>query len=235
MKVEIWSDFTCPFCYMGKTKFELALDKFPHKDKVKIEYASYQLDPNAETPSNKSVFEILMAKYDQTLDQVKVMTNQITLQAKEIGLDFHFEQMLHVGTYDAHRLVKYARRKDKEQEMVDKIFHSYFTEGKQIDDHSVLHELALEVGIEKEAIDEVLSVNCCAKSVKTDMETAYEMGIQGVPFFIFNNKYAISGAQPIEVFANVLEDIWQETQLENRASDGEGTCTTNYCEGPDCD
>jgi len=234
LKIEIWSDFTCPYCYLGKTKLELALDQFSHKEKVRIEYASFQLDPNAEVQSNKMVYDMLMEKFRQSLEQVRTMTEELSMQAEEIGLDFQFEKMPQVNTYDAHRLVKYAKKENKELEMVNKIFRGYFSEGKRIDDHSVLLDMAMDVGIEREAVEEVLSVNCCAKSVKTDIETASEIGIQGVPFFIFNEKYSVSGAQPVEVFINALDQIWQENHVKE-VVDEDTTCKTNYCVGPDCE
>jgi len=235
VKVEIWSDFICPFCYMGKRKFELALEQFPNKTDIQIEYVSYQLDPNAMEQSNKTIYEMLMEKYGRSFEEVKSMTGQITMQAKEVGLDFRFDKMKHVNTLNAHRLVKLAKKYGKDKELVDLIFKSYFSEGKQIDNKQELNVLAVEIGLEEEEVDETLAMNCFLKAVKSDLETAKEIGIQGVPFFVFNERYAISGAQPVDVFLNVLEEVWKENELEKTKIENKNTCTTNYCTGKDCD
>lgn len=235
MKVEIWSDFTCPFCYLGKRKFELALEQFPNKADIQIEYVSYQLDPNINDQSNKTVYDMLMEKYGQSFEQVKMMTDQIADQGKEIGLAFHFDKMKHVNTLHAHRLVKLAKKHGKDKELVDLIFKSYFTEGKQIDNKQILIDLAEQLKFDIAEVDETLSMNCYTKAVKNDLETAMEIGIQGVPFFIFNEKYAISGAQSVEVFLQALEEIWEENELENTKVEKNETCTTNYCIGKDCE
>src|SRR5690625_4099059 len=145
---------------MGKKKFELALEKFPNKAHIQIEYVSYQLDPNVAEHSNITVYDMLMDKYGQSLKEVKTMTDQITEQAKEVGLEFHFEKMKHVNTFHAHRLVKLARKYGKDKELVDLLFNSYFTEGKQIDNKQVLITIAEKVNLDKAGVDETLSMNC---------------------------------------------------------------------------
>src|SRR5690625_691840 len=157
---------------------------------------------------------MLMGKYGQSLEQVQAMTNMIVAEGNEIDLTFNFEGMNHTSTFHAHRLMKLAKKHDKANELADRLFYSYFSEGKRLGDKRVLYDLATEVGLVSEEIDETLSLNCYAKSVHNDQIMARDLGLQSVPFFIFNDKYAVSGAQPIDVFLNVLQEAWEELETD---------------------
>lgn len=234
MKVEIWSDFTCPFCYIGKRKFELALENFKQKEYVKVEFKSFQLDPNVNRSAG-SVYEMLMKKYDMTLEKVKDMANQICEQGKEVGLHLQFNDMKHANTLDAHRLVKYAEKKGKALQLVDLLYKKYFGENYDIGEQETLMKLANEVGLDEGEVQELLKARKYTRAVALDEDDAAEIGIQGVPFFIINEKYAISGAQPMEVFLEALQVSWNEDKerlLKKQSSAGK--CKTSYCVGDEC-
>lgn len=210
MKIEVWSDFVCPFCYIGKRRLEHALDQFPHKDDVEIKYRSYELDPNAEKNPGKSIHELMAEKFGTDVEKAKQSNEQIGKQAAEAGLVYNFDTMQHTNTFDAHRVAQYAETKGKGNEITERLLKAYFTESKLISDHDVLVDLAGEVGLAKNDVAELLKTNAYAAQVRFDEKQAQEIGVQGVPFFVFNEKYAVSGAQPTEVFLEALEKVWEE-------------------------
>ncbi|MFD2044293.1 DsbA family protein [Ornithinibacillus salinisoli] len=235
MKIEVWSDFVCPFCYIGKRRLELALEKFDNKDNVLVEYKSYELDPHAEKNPGKSIHELLAGKYNISVEKARSMNENVGEQAAEVGLTYHFETMQHTNTFDAHRLAKYAAKQGKGKEMTEKLLYAYFTESKLISDRTTLADLAEEVGLEKEPVLEVLETDKYANHVRNDEETATQIGVQGVPFFVFNEKYAVSGAQPPEVFSEVLEKVWEEEKEKPiLQSLNPKTSKTTYCTDDGC-
>src|SRR5699024_4284346 len=193
MKIEVWSDFVCPFCYIGKRRLEHALDQFPHKDDVEIEYRSYELDPNAEKNPGKSIHELMAEKFGTDVEKAKQSNEQIGKQAAEVGLVYNFDTMKHTNTFDAHRVAQYAETTDRGNEITERLLKAYFTDSKFISD-----------------VAELLKTNAYAAQVRFDEKQAQEIGVQGVPFFVFNEKYAVSGAQPTEVFLEALEKVWEE-------------------------
>ena len=182
MKIEIWSDFVCPFCYIGKRKLERALGKFPHKEQVVIEYKSYQLDPGAKYIPGKSFYETFSDLKGIPLEQTIKMNQQVAAHAKEAGLDFHFDTMKYANTFDAHRLAKFAEEKGKAEEMTERLFYAHFTESKLISDHETLIELAGEIGLDKVETREVLASDRYRDLVRKDINEAYQLGVRGVPF-----------------------------------------------------
>ncbi|MGM8365421.1 DsbA family oxidoreductase [Virgibacillus sp. W0181] len=236
MKAEIWMDFVCPFCYIGKRKFESALEQFPFKGNVQVEFKSYQLDPSASNHSSKSMHEALVEKYKFSLEKAEEMTANISSQAKEVGLDFNFSTMKRTNSFDAHRLMKYAQQHGKESEMIERLFHAYFTESKQIGNHATLIQLAKEVGLQGQGVKGALESNDFITAVRNDQKRAKQIGVNGVPFFVFNEKYAVSGAQPTTAFTEVLEKIWDEerkvkAQFNNITPENAKTtfCTDGTC------
>lgn len=211
MKIEMWSDFVCPFCYIGKTRLEKALEQFSHSDEVEVEFKSFELDPNAPSHSDKNIHESLAEKYGISIEQAKQNNTQIGVQAAQIGLTFHFDEMKPTNTFDAHRLAKYAKNQGKEREMIERLLHAYFTESKNIGDTATLADLAEEVGLDRqEALHVLNSKEIYVSDVRADQRMAQQLGVTGVPFFVINQKYAISGAQPIETFFSALEKVWEE-------------------------
>lgn len=236
MKVEIWSDFTCPFCFIGKRKFELALEQFENNQYVKVEFKSYQLDPTANVNNETTVYHMLMEKYGFTLEKAKEMTSQIIELGNEVGLTIQFDEMKHTNTFHAHRLVKFAKKQGKEHDVVNLLFHKYFTENENIGQNNVLIGLANDLNLDEKGVQELLSLNCYSKLVEEDEQLAREIGVNGVPFFVFNEKYALSGAQPVEVFLSALNQLWSEEKDKILSSkDSALSCKASYCVGNECD
>jgi predicted DsbA family dithiol-disulfide isomerase len=210
MKVEIWSDIVCPFCYIGKRKFEKALDGFGAKDKVEIVWRSFQLDPDMEYVPGQSVHEYLGKRKGGTAAEGKQMNDSMAGIAKEVGLEYNFDKAIINNTLDAHRLLHLAKTKGLQNEMKERLFKAYYTEGKNIGDLETLIELGKEVGLKTEEITTVLQADTYKEEVLQDQYAAGKVGARGVPFFVFNDKYAVSGAQPSHVFTQVLDKVWEE-------------------------
>ncbi|MCT2344931.1 DsbA family oxidoreductase [Niallia taxi] len=238
MKIEVWSDFVCPFCYIGKRRLEEAIAQFPGKDQVEVEFKSFELDPNAKTYSGTGINEALAKKYGMSIEEAKRANEGIGSQAAEVGLTFNFDEMKPTNTFDAHRLAKFAATVGKEKEMTEKLLASYFTESKLISDHDVLVEIAQTAGIEKEETLAVLNDSTkYANDVRIDEALAQQMGVTGVPFFVINQKYSISGAQPTETFRRALQQVWEEEGNAPKLQDLSGgntaaACTDDNCEIP---
>lgn len=239
MKIEVWSDFVCPFCYIGKRRLEEAIAQFPGKDQVEVEFKSFELDPNAQTYSGTGINEALAKKYGMSIEEAKRANEGIGSQAAEVGLTFNFDEMKPTNTFDAHRLAKFAATVGKEKEMTEKLLASYFTESKLISDHDVLVEIAQTAGIEKEETLAVLNDSTkYANDVRIDEALAQQMGVTGVPFFVINQKYSISGAQPTETFRRALLQVWEEEGNAPKLQDLSGgntaaACTDDNCEIPE--
>ena len=205
MKVEIWSDFVCPFCYLGKTKFEKALENFSDKENVEIIYKSFELDPNSSKGYKGTMSELISKKYGITIEEAQANNKRITNQAKEVGLVYNLEKAIPINTFYSHRLFQYAKQLGKDEEVVGLLFKAYFTDSKNISDIGTLVEISKQAGLEEKEVREVLSSDKYSDRVRSDEKEAQDIGITGVPFFIIDGKYSISGAQPIETFKKALE------------------------------
>lgn len=212
MEIEIWSDVVCPFCYLGKRRLEKALVGFDHRDEVSVIWRSFQLDPSAPASSPESNAEMLSAKYGMTLEQAQASNVQMTATAAAEGLDFHLDEAQRGNTFDAHRLIHFAAEHGKQDEMKERLLAAYFTDGLNISDHDVLAELAGSVGLDAPAAREALASGRYGDAVQADIDQARAYGIQGVPFFAFDGKFAVSGAQPVEVFSAALAQVWDAEQ-----------------------
>ncbi|MFD1065169.1 DsbA family oxidoreductase [Oceanobacillus locisalsi] len=236
MKVEIWSDYICPFCYIGKRRFEHALEKFSHRDNVAVQFRSYQLDPTARHIPEKNFAETFSELKGMPLEQVYTMNEQMADQAKEVGLTYHFDTMKYSNTFDAHRITKLAAANGKEAALAERFFHAYFTDSELLSDKETLIRLAAEIGLDQEEAKDVLDGGKFRSKVNEDIELAKQLGVEGVPFFVFNEKYAVSGAQPEATFTQVLEKVWQEEQeqpiLQSLTPNEK---KTSYCTGDGCE
>lgn len=211
MKIEVWSDYVCPFCYIGKRRLEEGLSKFDHRDQVEVEYKSFELDPNAPKNSGKNIHEALSEKYGMSLEEAKKMNESVGEQAASVGLAFHFDKMVPTNTFDAHRLTKYAKTKGKDSDLTEMLLYAYFTESIDLGDHNELADIAEKAGLDREEVLSVLNdEQAFADDVRYDQQIAQQIGVRGVPFFVINQKYTISGAQPPETFLGALEKVWQE-------------------------
>ncbi len=227
MKVEIWSDVVCPFCYIGKRKFEKALEGFEEKDKVEIEWKSFQLDPDLEYVPGQSVHEYLGKRKGVTPADGKRMNDQMSAIARQVGLEYNFDKAIINNTMTAHQLLHFAKTKGVQNEMKERLFKAYYTEGKDVSKIDTLVQLAAELGLGEAETRQVLEGNVFAEEVLSDQAYAYQIGVQGVPFFVFNNKYAVSGAQQPETFAQVLQKVWEEEKPTLVVEGGEGSCDIN--------
>ncbi|WP_433943564.1 DsbA family oxidoreductase [Paenibacillus sp. SN-8-1] len=215
MKIEIWSDYACPFCYMGKRRFEQALHKFADKDNVQVIYRSFELDPHAKRDVDYDVHDMLAGKYGMTRERAIAMNNDVTEQAKSLGLQYRLDTSIQTNTFDAHRLTHFAAQHGKAGEMTELLFKAYFTDSKHIGDHSVLSALAGQAGLDEQAAAAMLSRDDYASEVHGDEQEAAELEIRAVPFFLIDRKYAITGAQPTEVFLETLQKVSEAHQRES--------------------
>ncbi|OXS76708.1 DsbA family oxidoreductase [Domibacillus enclensis] len=224
MKVEIWSDFACPFCYIGKRRFEQAASAFG--EKVQVEFRSFELDANAPFKAEEDIHTLLAKKYGMTRDKAKAMNDQLAAQAKEAGLVFHMDTIISANTHDAHRLSHLAKEKGKMNEFTERVLKAYFTDSDHVADQTLLVHWAEEAGLSKEEAQAVLDSRKYSDSVRADQEEAREIGVEGVPFFVFNDKYAVSGAQSVESFTQILEKVAADEKVSAEK--------TEWCQEDDC-
>lgn len=209
LKIEIWSDVMCPFCYIGKRKIENAINDFPHKSKVEIEWKSFQLDPTTKSQPGKSTYDYLAEKYGRDRQWSVEMHENVTNQAKAEGLEYNFDTAIIANSFDAHRLSHLAKKYGKGNELEELIFKAYFTEGKDVSEIETLVDLGRNVGLDETEIRNMLASKQFKEAVQNDIIEAQQIGVRGVPFFVLDRKYAISGAQPNEVFTETLEKAWE--------------------------
>ena len=215
MKIEIWSDIMCPFCYIGKRRLESALNNFEYKDHIKIEWKSFLLNPDMVTDTKKSTLEYLSETKGWSLEQTRQITKQVVEMAKEEGLEYRMDTTVVANAKKAHRLLHLAKSLDKGDEMKERLLKAYFTESKNIDDNPTLIALALEVGLEEEKVIKCLESKEFESDVNNDIKEAMQLGVRGVPFFVLDRKYGISGAQPVEAFDQTLQKAWTDFVKEN--------------------
>jgi predicted DsbA family dithiol-disulfide isomerase len=205
MKVEIWSDVLCPFCYIGKRRFEKALAQYENRDSVEVTWKSFQLDPSTVTDPSKTVHQYLAARKGISETEALQMNEHVTRMAAAEGLEYHFGKAVVANSFDAHRLSHFALAHGKQDEVEELLFKAYFTEGRNTADHDVLLQIGMQAGLKEEEIRAMLSSGEFADAVRADMDEAVQIGIRGVPFFVFDRKYAISGAQESETFLQGLQ------------------------------
>ncbi|MGF7039957.1 DsbA family oxidoreductase [Mucilaginibacter lappiensis] len=216
MKIEIWSDVMCPFCYIGKRRFEEALQHSGHQDQVEIEWKSFQLNPDMKTDPTLNITQYLADAKGWTLDYARQMNDHVTQMAAEVGLTYNFDRSVVANSFNAHRFSHLAKKHNLGDKAEEALFKSYFTDGLNIDDQDTLIKLGTEIGLDAEEVKLVLDSGTYADDVKHDIAEAQHLGIRGVPFFVLNNKYGISGAQAVPVFQETIEKSFTEWQLENK-------------------
>ncbi len=226
MKIEIWSDIVCPFCYIGKRRFEEALAEFKEKDKVQVEWKSFLLDPHAETKDGKKIYEVLAEKKGWSIEYAKKANAQVTEMAKQAGLNFDFDSVIPANSFLAHRLAHLAAKHDLQDLAEEELFKAYFTEGKNINDKEVLTIIGINIGLPKNEVRSLFETDEFTQEVKTEAYEAEQIGVRGVPFFVIDRKYSVSGAQPKDVFASALATAWKEREVLNPIPN-EGT--SNSC------
>jgi predicted DsbA family dithiol-disulfide isomerase len=233
VKVEIWSDVVCPWCYIGKRRFEAALEGFQHRDDVEVVWRSFELDPSAEqTGRPGGSTERLAAKYGITIDAVLQMQQRVTDAAAGEGLDFHLDDAVPANTVDAHRVIHLAAREGKQGEMKERLLRAHFVDGEAVGEPDTLVRLAGEVGLDADAVRAVLATDELTDAVRADEAEARALGITGVPFFVVDRRYGVSGAQPSEQLLEVLSTAWTESHplamVTSGATDAD-TCGPDGC------
>lgn len=236
MKVEIWSDVMCPFCYIGKREFENALARFPEKDKVVVEWKSFQLDPTAPKRSPDDMYTMLAKKYGKSRDEAKGMVQGVVDRAKTVGLHYEMDKAVMANSYDAHRLIQLAKSKGKGDAIEERLFKAHFMEGADIADTATLQRLGEEVGLDKAEVAALWTGDAFGDAVRSDIQMAQRIGVRGVPFFVVDNKYAVSGAQASDHFLGALQQAWNERPApmlkevggaDGAVCDPAGNCTDN--------
>jgi len=207
MKIEIWSDYSCPFCYIGERKLALALEKTGITEDVEIVFYSFELDPNAKKSYEENINQLLAKKYGMSIEQAIAANNNIINVAKEVDLEFNFDKLQPTNTFDAHRLSHYAKEKGKLMAYTEAVMKGYFTDSVNISDFDVLTTIAGEVGLDKTEALRILESSAFAKEVRQDESNAHARQINGVPYFLFNGKEVINGAQSVDTFVAVIEEL----------------------------
>jgi predicted DsbA family dithiol-disulfide isomerase len=250
VKVEIWSDVVCPWCAVGKHRFEKALARFAHRDEVEVSYHSFELDPSAPREQQGDIHDHLAAKYGMSRAEAEAKHRQMTAMAAEDGWDFQFDRARRGNTFDAHRLLHLAAepnscrtREDRASDrrgavgrglqdaVMERLFRGYFTEGEPIADHATLVRLGAEAGLDADEARAVLASDRYADAVRADERQARTYGITGVPFFVVDRKYGVSGAQPPDALLQVLETAWADAHPLQVLTPGGGdeACADGSC------
>jgi predicted DsbA family dithiol-disulfide isomerase len=234
MNIEIWSDVVCPWCYIGKRRFERAVASFGHPDEVTVTYRSFELDPNAPAERSGTHAEHLAGKYGMTVAQAEQAGQQLTQRAAADGLEFRFDLLRGGNTFDAHRLLHLAKDHGLQTEMKERLMRATFTEGLPIADQPTLARLAAEAGLPAAEVQAVLDGDTYADAVRADEQQAARYGITGVPFFVADGKYAVSGAQAPEVLLQFLQRAYDEASHLTPVTVPTGSNTEATCEGDSC-
>jgi predicted DsbA family dithiol-disulfide isomerase len=228
MEIEIWSDIACPWCYIGKRRFEAALARFEHRDEVTVKWRSFELDPEAPGERVGDRAQHLADKYGMTLEQAQGAERQMTETAAGEGLDFRFDIARAGNTFDGHRVIHLAAEHGLEDEMKERLLRAYFSEGELVSDPETLVRLAVEVGVPEAAARETVAGDRFAEDVRSDERDAAQLGISAVPTFIVDRAIGGSGAHPPEALLNLLHQGWERSRPVSIVTGGD-TCGPDGC------
>lgn len=231
MKIEIWSDVVCPWCYIGKRRFESALANFAHRDEVEVTWRSFELNPNSPAQETGSLTEMLATKYGVTPERAAAMNENVTQMARQEGLEYHLDKARSGNTFNAHRLIHLAAHHNQQDAAKERLMHAYFTEGQAVGDPETLVTLGAEVGLPAEEVRTMLASDEYRADVRADQQRAASFGIRGVPFFVINEQFGISGAQSAEVILETLEEAWRRSNPLTLVggADTDASCTDESC------
>jgi|APCry1669192269_1035402.scaffolds.fasta_scaffold04917_2 predicted DsbA family dithiol-disulfide isomerase len=218
MRIDVWSDVACPWCYVGKRNLELALEELGLTPE--ITWRAFELDPTAPKSTSLSMDEVLSRKYGTTIEQAQEMNRQMTTTAAKLGLEYHLDTLQLGNSFDAHRLAKLAEDHDLGEEIAERLFAAYFTESQLISDHETLTRLGVEVGLDEAEIRRVLASDAYSDEVRGDEAMAQEAGFTGVPTFVIDGQFAIPGAQPVETMVRLLGKLAAKDPSDFTVSDG---------------
>jgi predicted DsbA family dithiol-disulfide isomerase len=230
MRIEIWSDIACPWCYLGKRRFEKALEQFEGRDEVEIIWRSFELDPEAPRSYGVSTTELLVRKYRVTTERAEQMNQHLAETAALDGLSYRLDIARPGNTFDAHRLAHHASAKGRGTEMMERLMRAYLEEGASMSDEATLVRLAVEVGLDDVESRAVLTGNAFSDEVRQDEERGFRLGVNGVPFFVIDDRYGISGAQPVDVLVNALRSIASSRPPDDEHHAAGDRCAEDGCE-----
>jgi predicted DsbA family dithiol-disulfide isomerase len=228
MRVEVWSDVVCPWCYIGKRRLETALERFPHRDEVQVVWRSFQLDPSVPEAETHATLPALAAKYGTSVEAMRANMARVEEVAAGEGLEYHLADGVSGNTLLAHQALHLAAERGKGGELKERLLHAHFEEGRSVFDVDSLAELAAEVGLDAAEVREALADRRYLAAVHSDAATAQALGATGVPFFVVDRKYGAAGAQPAELLLNILERAWADAHplVTVPAADG---CDDDSC------
>lgn len=221
MRIEVWADVVCPWCFIGKRNLDAALDLFAHRDKVEVIWRSFELDPSVSPDDRRPITDVLAQKYGISVEEVLVSQARVTTLGKAAGIQFALDKTRNINSFDAHRLIQYSAKFGVQSALVDRLFVAHFSEGQLLADHDVLSQCAVDVGLDREDVQAILSSDSYSDDVRIAESTAQEIGVRGVPFYVFDRHYAVSGAQGVDVLLDVLQDAWNDRSSGSQGSDVE--------------
>jgi predicted DsbA family dithiol-disulfide isomerase len=231
LRIDVWSDIACPWCYVGKRRLESALREFPHADDVKVVWHAFELDPSAPAERDPAVShaERLAKKYGMTVEQAQRNSDRLRDVAKGEGLAFDFDHIRSGNMFDAHRLVHLGKERGLQDQVKERFFKAYLEEGELMSNHGALLRLAIEAGLPERDVTDVLASDQFADEVRADEAQARELGINGVPCFVLDERYAVSGAQPAQVLLSALHQAWGEREERQGAFSEGAVCGPDGC------
>lgn len=237
MKIEIWSDIACPFCYIGKRHLEEALSSLSFKNEIDIEWKSYMLNPDYKNLDQEDFYTYLSRNKGMSKEQVEGMTAQVAQMASHVGIDLNFKNNVPANTFHAHRLIQLAKTKGLQDEAEELLFKAHLVEGLNMDDESVLIDLGQKIGLDAAEVANLFETDIYSGAVQKDIYESQTMNVRGVPYFVLDRKYALSGAQPIEAFKEAISQSYKEwaeakntTPLKNLNGNDGAICDENGCE-----
>ncbi|WP_433475692.1 DsbA family oxidoreductase [Spirillospora sp. CA-142024] len=233
MRVEIWTDVVCPWCYLGKRQFEQALDGFEHRDEVEVVHRAFQLDPSFPHGETVDVADMLAEKYGMSRDRAVEMNREMEQRAAAVGLEYHLEGGRAGNTADAHRLIYLAGERGVQDAVVEALFKAHFTDQRSVFDRDSLVDVVVEAGLDAAEARDALTSGKFAAEVDAEQRAARDIGATGVPFFVIDRRYGVSGAQPSETFTQVLDQAWADANpAPTMIGDAADTCTDDGCAVP---
>ena len=230
LKIEIWSDVICPFCYIGKRKFEKAISQIANKEQVEIIWKSFQLAPNMKTDTSISIDQYLAVHKGFSIEKAREMNAYVTQIAKEEGLIFNFDKSIVANTRLAHQMLHFAHTAGKQNITKERLLQAYFTDGKNLDDKQYLLALGAEIGLDIDALSQALNSNAFVNEVEADITEAQQLGVRGVPFFVFNRTHAVSGAQSVDIFVETIQQAMNQFSHDEMVNKGPVCDTSGDCE-----
>lgn len=230
LRIDVWSDIACPWCYVGKRRLEAALEQFPHRDAVELVWHSFELDASAPRTSEAAPYAGRLArKYGTSVADAQGMIDRMTETAAKDGLDFHFEKIRPGNTFDAHRLLHLAHTRGLQDALKERLFLAYLGEGEAIGEPDVLLRLAVEAGLEHDEVRRVLDGDAFAAAVRDDEDRARRLGIRGVPYFVFDGSHSVSGAHPADTLLAALKLAWDAANARATESPEGSSCGPDGC------